>query len=39
MLQMPKWGDKLSEKEIDDVVEYLWSLSPKGAAKPSKDDF
>ncbi|MDD5301964.1 MAG: cytochrome c [Elusimicrobia bacterium] len=40
MLQMPKWGDKLSEKEIDDLVEYVFSLGPKVAAgKPSKDDF
>jgi mono/diheme cytochrome c family protein len=41
MLQMPKWGDQLSEKEIDAVVEYLYTLGPKGAAgaKPSKDDF
>ena len=41
MLQMPKWGDQLNEKEIDAVVEYLYTLSPKGAAgaKSSKDDF
>lgn len=40
MLQMPKWGDTLNEKEIDALVEYLYTLSPKGpAGKPSKDDF
>lgn len=40
MLQMPKWGDQLSEKEIDALVEYVFSLGPKAAGgKPSKDDF
>lgn len=39
MLQMPKWGEQLSAKEIDDVVEYLFSLKPAGSAAPSKDDF
>ena len=39
MLVMPKWGDQLSEKEIDDLVEYLFSLKPAGSAVPSKDDF
>ena len=39
MLQMPKWGDQLSAKEIDAVVEYLFTLGPKAGAKPSKDDF
>ncbi len=41
MLQMPKWGEQLSAKEIDAVVEYLYTLAPKAAAggKPSKDDF
>ncbi len=41
MLQMPKWGQQLSAKEIDAVVEYLYTLAPKKApgAKPSQDDF
>lgn len=39
MLQMPKWGAQLGEKEIDDVVEYLFSLGPKTSGPPSKDDF
>lgn len=40
MLKMPKWGDTLSEKEIDAVVEYLYTLNPKPAGgAPSKDDF
>lgn len=41
MLQMPKWGEKLNEREISDVVEYLYTLAPKKAPgeKPSKDDF
>lgn len=41
MLQMPKWGDQLNEKEIDSVVEYLFALGSKGAAgkKADKDDF
>jgi len=40
MLQMPKWSETLSDKEIDAVVEYLYTLSPKvPGAKPSADDF
>ncbi len=41
MLQMPKWGDQLNEKEIDAVVEYLFALGSKGAVgkKADKDDF
>jgi mono/diheme cytochrome c family protein len=39
MLQMPKWGNKLSDAEINDLVEYLWSLAPKKTAAASKDDF
>jgi|CXWL01.1.fsa_nt_gi mono/diheme cytochrome c family protein len=41
MLQMPKWGEQLNAGEIDDLVEYLFTLAPKAAAgaKPSKDDF
>jgi mono/diheme cytochrome c family protein len=40
MLQMPKWGEHLTDKEIDAVVEYLFTLAPKNAGgKPSKDDF
>lgn len=40
LLQMPKWGQQLSDAEIDSVVAYLWSLAPKKAAgAASKDDF
>lgn len=40
MLQMPKWGQQLNEKEIDAVVEYLFTLNPKKAGgKPAADDF
>jgi len=41
MLEMPKWGDKLSASEIDAVVEYLFTVGPKKVpgAKPGKDDF
>lgn len=39
MLQMPKWSDQLSAKEIDLVVEYLFSLAPKSSGPPSADDF
>jgi mono/diheme cytochrome c family protein len=38
---MPKWGDQLKPAEIDDLVEYLFSLMPHAAAgaPKSKDDF
>ncbi len=39
MLQMPKWGQQLSDAEIDSLVEYLWSLAPKKSAAAAKDDF
>lgn len=41
MLVMPKWGEQLNAKEIDAVVEYLYTLAPKKApgAKADKDDF
>lgn len=37
LLEMPKWGQMLKPDEIDAVVEYLFSLKPKGP--PSPDDF
>ena len=38
---MPKWGDQLTSAEIDDLVEYLFSLMPKAApgSPAAKDDF
>ena len=38
---MPKWGDQLKPAEIDDLVEYLFTLMPHAAAgaPKSKDDF
>jgi len=40
-IQMPKWGEKLADDEIDALVEYLFSLKPKPAAgsAAAKDDF
>lgn len=35
MLSMPKWGDRLSKEEIGYVVDYLFSLAPKGKAGSS----
>lgn len=31
LLDMPAWGQVLSDQEIDAVVEYLWTLKPGGA--------
>jgi mono/diheme cytochrome c family protein len=41
LIYMPKWGDQLKPAEIDDLVEYLFSLMPHAAAgaPKSKDDF
>lgn len=40
LLVMPKWKEQLKDAEIDSVVEYLFSLKPKGpAGKPAADDF
>jgi len=30
MIHMPAWGEKLSDDEIDSLVEYLFSLRPEG---------
>jgi hypothetical protein len=27
---MPPWRGKIAEGELSDLVEYLWSLMPKG---------
>jgi mono/diheme cytochrome c family protein len=29
-IQMPKWGDKLTDDELDSLVEYLYSILPAG---------
>ena len=31
--RMPGWGDRMSEQEISDVVQYVMSLFPKDAKK------
>jgi mono/diheme cytochrome c family protein len=31
--RMPGWGDRMSEQEINDLVQYLMSLVSKGAEK------
>ncbi len=40
LLVMPKWKEQLKDAEIDAVVDYLFTLKPKGpAGKPAADDF
>jgi mono/diheme cytochrome c family protein len=39
MLIMPKWGEQLKKDEIDAVVEYLFSLTPKKSGPAAADDF
>lgn len=39
MLIMPKWGEQLKKDELDAVVEYLFSLTPKKSGPASADDF
>ena len=31
--RMPGWGDRISEPDVNDMVQYLMSLSPRGAKK------
>ena len=31
--RMPPWGDRMSDQEVNDVVQYLLSLYPKSAEK------
>lgn len=31
--RMPGWGDRLSEQDVNDLVQYVMSLYPKGAKK------
>lgn len=37
ILVMPSWEDKLAPEELDAIIEYLFSLAPKGAG--GADDF
>lgn len=38
LLRMPPWGQTLSPSEIDDVVEYLWTL-PAAAGAPNGSEW
>ena len=29
-LYMPPWRGKIAEGELNDLIEFLWSLAPKG---------
>jgi len=31
--RMPSWGDRMSAREVDDLVQYLLSLYPASAQK------
>lgn len=37
MIRMPVWKEKLGDAELDAVVEYLFSLKPKGGAGKSEE--
>lgn len=40
LLVMPKWKEQLKDAEVNAIVDYLFTLKPKGpAGKPAADDF